>query len=332
MTRLALLAALLLPVGAALAHPLAPGLLQIEQVAPTRHAVLWRTPVVRAGAQTVAPRLPAGCTSVAPPVMQPGSAEVMTTRWLAECPGGLAGQILTVDGLAGSGINVIVRVVNLDGAEQQALLGADAPAVTVQFAGPPVLAHYFALGAEHLAGGLDHVLFLCGLFLLSGAGAGGWARARALLVTATAFTAGHSVTLGATALGYVPLPQAIAETLIAATVLALALELAQPASAHAGMLRRRPVAMAGAFGLVHGLGFAGALRDVGVPPPDLPMALLGFNLGIELAQLALLAALWLLAHVGRALPAPRGAPAVPAYLIGSLAACWLLERSAGLLA
>jgi len=332
MTRLGVLAALLLPVGAALAHPLAPGLLELEQVGPTRYAVLWRTPVVRAGAQTVAPRLPAACASVSPPVTQPGSAEVMTTRWLAECPEGLGGQVLTVDGLAGSGINVIVRVVNRDGAELQALLGADAPAVTVQFAGAPAFTHYVALGAGHLAGGLDHVLFLLGLFLLSGAVAGGRERARALLVTATAFTAGHSVTLGAAALGFVPLPQAVAEALIAATVLALALELARPATARAGLLRRRPAAMAGAFGLVHGLGFAGALREIGVPPADLPLALLGFNLGIELAQLALLAALWLVAGAARTLPAPRAAHAAPAYLIGSLAACWLLERSVGLLA
>lgn len=337
MKRLAALLALMLPL-AAPAHPLAPGLLELTEVGPARYAALWRTPVVRAGALTVEPRLPAGCVALAPPSLQPGSAEVLTARWLVECAGGLDGKAVAVDGLPGSGINVILRVVARDGTEFKALLGADRPAATVRHAGEPTFTRYLALGAEHLAGGLDHVLFLVGLFLLVGTrpGRDAW---RPLLVTVTAFTVGHSVTLAAATAGLAPLPQAVAEWLIAGTVLALALELSRPGGAAAGaapgaasLLRRRPASMAAAFGLVHGLGFAGALREAGLPAGDVPLALLAFNIGIELAQLALVAALWLGAQALRAVPAARAAPALPAYVIGSMAACWLLERSAGLLA
>jgi hypothetical protein len=351
MKRLVAALALLLPLEAT-AHPLAPGLLELTQVAPTRYAVLWRTPVVRSGAITVEPRLPTECIATAPPSVQPGSAEVMTARWLVECAGGLEGKTLAVDGLPGSGINVIVRVAGQDGSVFQALLGADQAAVIVNLAAEPVFRHYVALGAEHLLAGLDHVLFLLGLFLLVGAApvgappvgaahvgaAHGREALRKLMFTVTAFTAGHSITLGAVTVGFGPLPQAVAETLIAATVLVLALELsrpwAAPTSAGVGLslLRRRPALMAAVFGLIHGLGFAGALREIGLPAQDLPLALLGFNVGIELGQLALVAALWLGAQALRARPVPRAAHAVPAYLIGSMAACWLLERAAGLLA
>jgi hypothetical protein len=331
MKRLIAALALLLPLGAA-AHPLAPGLLELTQVGPTRYAVLWRTPVVRSGAITVEPHLPSECIATAPPTVQPGSAEVMTARWLVECAGGLEGKALAVDGLPGSGINVIVRVVPRDSAEGpvfQALLGADQSAVALMPITERVFARYLALGAEHLGAGADHLLFLLGLFLLVGA------DARKLVVTVTAFTVGHGLTLVAVTLGFVPLPQAVAEALIAATVLALAVELSRAwtaPAAHPSLLRRRPALMAGVFGLIHGFGFAGALREVGLPMQEVPLALLGFNVGIELAQLALVAALWLAARALRARPVPRAAHALPAYFIGSMAACWLLERAAGLLA
>jgi hypothetical protein len=215
--------------------------------------------------------------------------------------------------------------------EFKALLGAGEPSATVAAAPEPVFARYLELGAQHLLGGLDHLLFLLGLFLLA-------PSLRVLVATVTAFTAGHSVTLSLAALGLVPIGQGPAELLISATVLVLGLELARPTpvgAAHGrdSFLRRKPWLMAAVFGLVHGLGFAGALREIGLPAQDLALSLFAFNLGIELAQLALIGAMLLGAAAWRRLPAaPRFAPAIPAYVVGSMAVCWLLERSVTLLA
>jgi len=335
---LMLIAAVLAPMGAAVAHPLAPGLLELTEVAPARYAVLWRSSVVRARSGQVEPRLPDECTRVSEPDVRLESGEAQVARWVVQCgPGGLAGRTLAIDGLEGSGINVIVRVVAPGQPEFKALLGAGEPSATLATAPEPVFARYLELGAQHLLGGLDHLLFLLGLFLLV-------PSLRVLVATVTAFTAGHSVTLSLAALGWVPIGQGPAELLISATVLVLGLELARPAAvvtpflvgaAHGrdSFLRRKPWLMASVFGLVHGLGFAGALREIGLPPQDLALSLFAFNLGIELAQLALIGAMLLGAAAWRRLPAaPRFAPAIPAYVVGSMAVCWLLERSVTLLA
>src|SRR6185295_4271413 len=141
-----------------------------------------------------------------------------------------------------------------------------------------VAASYLRLGIEHILTGFDHLLFVLGLCLLI-------AGRRPLLWTLTAFTAGHSVTLSLAALGFVHVPQAPAEAAIAVTIVILARELARP-STTPRLLRRRPWAMAALFGLLHGLGFAGALADIGLPAGDIPLALFSFTVGIEIGQIA----------------------------------------------
>lgn len=320
MKQLLLALLLLLPVLRAEAHPLAPGLLELRQTAPERYAVLWRTSVARAGSAAVEPRLPDTCRALSQAAPRIERGEALVARWLVECPGGLDGAALAVDGLDGSGINVIVRVVPQDRPVFQALLGADAPAVTVALDDSGVFTRYLALGAQHFAGGFDHVLFVIGLFfLVSGT--------RALVTTVTAFTVGHSATLCLATLGHAPLPQAAAEILVAASLLWLGSEVLYNTK------RSWTPYLAGAFGLVHGLGFAGALREAGLPAGEVPLALLAFNAGIELAQLALVAALaaGALAWRRAGTPAVPG-PALAGYVTGTMAVCWLLERSAALLA
>lgn len=318
--------ALLLPMEAALAHPLAPALLELQEVAPARYAVLWRTSVSRAGPAIVAPRLPAGCMAVSEPRPRIEDGEALVSRWLVQCAAGLDGAVLAVDGLAGSGINVIARVVARDGAEAKALLGADQPSFTVLPAKAAVFGPYFALGVSHLFRGYDHLLFLLGLVLL----VRGW---RALALTVTAFTLGHSLTLALAALGRIPPMAGAAELAIAGTLLVLALDLARPAGSPPTLLRRRPWLAAGGFGLVHGLGFAATLAGIGLPAAAIPLSLLAFNLGIEAAQLAVVAALLAAGALLAKAPARAAAAAaqLPACVIGSLAVCWCLERSAGLL-
>jgi hydrogenase/urease accessory protein HupE len=222
---------------------------------------------------------------------------------------------------------VLVRLFFRDGRLVQGVLTEDAPELTVP-AEPrrlDVVAAYGRLGVHHILTGLDHLAFVLGLLLLVGG--------RSFLPAVTAFTLGHSVTLALAVLGLVAVPQRPVEVLIAASVFVLAVELARDGQAPRSLLARRPWVMACAFGLLHGFGFAGALADIGLPEGDIPLALGSFNVGIELGQIAVV----LLALA--AARAVRGAVAgggrwwrmIPAYAIGSVAFCWMLERVAVLL-
>jgi hydrogenase/urease accessory protein HupE len=249
--------------------------------------------------------------------------KALVTRWSVDCGrSGLTGAEIEVAGLAAVGSDVLLRVIRADGSAVRAVLRPDAPAFRLPRGQRPidVAGGYLALGVEHLLTGADHLLFLLGLLLLV-------RERKKLLATVTAFTLGHSVTLSLAALGVVHIPSAPAEAAIAFSILVLAVELARE---RPGALSRRPWAMAAAFGLLHGLGFAGALAEVGLPAREIPLALVSFNTGIELGQIAFLAVVFLglllLRPAARRLPA--WSTAVPVYAIGSLAAYWVIERVA----
>lgn len=310
----------------ALGHPLAPSLLEIEEEEPGRAVVAWKTPALRVPGAELRPVLPSDCIATSEPVTTAGPVDLMM-RWAISCgSASLVGQRIAVAGIAESRADVLLRVRLADGRRFLRVLRPDRPAFVVPERDPPVRVvwSYGRLGVEHILSGLDHLLFVLGLVLLVG-------RGRRLLWTVTAFTLGHSVTLSLAVLGFVHVPPAPVEALIASSILVLAVELARPrAAAPPTLLRRFPWAMAFVFGLLHGLGFAGALAAVGLPPGDIPLALFSFNLGIEVGQVAFIAA----ALVTGALVAPlAGRVAVPVawvppYVIGSLAAYWLFERVA----
>ena len=312
---------------AAFAHPLAPALLELREQQPNEYRVLWRSSLARVSGSAPRPRLPVSC-EFAGTIVSEDLDGARSERWPMRCQNSLVDQELRVEGLEGSGINVIVRLVDLEGRVQQALLSDRETAYRVRAAQdpPPVFSGYLVLGVEHLLFGLDHVLFVAGLVLLI-------RQPRRLLLTVTAFTLGHSLTLGLSALRLLWVPQALTEFAIAVSILLLACELVRSSEAPAGWMRRWPGAMAVVFGLLHGLGFAGALAEIGLPEGEIPLALFAFNLGIELGQLLLVAVLlFVLALLDRA-PTLHGrglARALPAYLIGSLAAYWCLERAGGL--
>ena len=183
-----------------------------------------------------------------------------------------------------------------------------------------VFVDYLTIGFEHILSGADHLLFVFGLFLLCGA-------VGPLVKTITSFTVGHSITLSLAALGYTNLPSGPIEVLIAASVLALAVELARHTD-RPTLMRRYPWPMALLFGLLHGMGFAGALREVGLPQGEIPMALFSFNVGIELGQLVFVLGLALGAAVLRRIALPLPMPQrVAVYVMGSLAAFWTIERT-----
>lgn len=334
------------------AHPLAPALLELRELDAGRHAVLWRTSVARARGTDVQPQLPAHCRTLSAPAVSTEDNQSLVLRWQVDCGAtGLAGQPIRIRGLEHAPINVILRVQDRDGAVATTLLDRDMPVqlLPAPQTPPPVFRHYLVLGVEHLLLGLDHLLFVLGLVLLmrqrrgiagdarGNAGAADHAHGlRSLVVTVTAFTLGHSVTLALATLGFVRINPALTELAIALSILVLALEITRPRPD--SWMRTRPWLMALSFGLLHGLGFAGALAEVGLPQGEIPLALLAFNLGIELGQLLLVATIlaiaWLWQRVAtQALRRADGLLSVllPSYLIGSLGAYWCIERSLSLL-
>ena len=229
---------------------------------------------------------------------------------------------ITFDGLSLTLIDTLVRVAYLDGSISSQVARAREPTVQLSQAERTGLnlGGYFMLGVEHILSGFDHLLFVLCLVLL----APHWV---ALLKNITAFTLAHSLTLALAALGLVHVPQAPIEATIALSILFLARELARPESIN-GWARQRTWAVAFAFGLLHGFGFAGALSEVGLPAGEVPQALLLFNLGVEAGQLTFIAvafpALGLLARWP--LLQRRWLAPLPVYAIGSVAGMWWLQR------
>ena len=319
---------LLLGAGLARAHPLAPALLELREHAGGRVEVKFKTPAKRLPGTNLVPLLPEFCSTTAFPTVEREGTGVVE-RYAVACNASLAGARIGIRGLEASGTDALLRVELADGRHIQSVLRSSEPSVVIprQPSRLGVLRDYVRLGVEHIASGLDHLLFVFGLLVLVAA------RTGPLLKTVTAFTVGHSVTLSLAVLGFVAFPSGLVELAIAGSIFVLGAELAQAPGGAPGRLRRFPWAMAGAFGLLHGFGFAGALAEVGLPSGEIPLALFAFNVGIELGQLVfiglVLAAWRLVARVQ--VPLPSWSSALPAYGIGCLAAYWCIERAAGLI-
>jgi hydrogenase/urease accessory protein HupE len=325
----ALLTLLLVLPSVARAHPLAPCVLDVRETKGGRADVGWKTPLIRARGTDLEPVLPARCTPVGRRTTSEEGGGVWT-RWTVDCgAGGLVGEQIGIGGPGSLELAAIVRVTLADGRLVQGVVSPTHPFLTV----PPhprvldVARDYVRLGIVHILTGPDHLLFVFGLLLLAG-------TARRLLGTVSAFTLGHSVTLTLAALGLIDVPARLIEVAIATSVLALAVELARRPVGPT-LMRRYPWAMAAAFGLLHGLGFAAALREAGLPTGEIPLALFSFNLGIELGQIVFVLGVLVLARGAGRLERPERMRAwmrrVPVYGMGSLAGYWWIERALALL-
>ena len=328
-------AALLVALGSAAsasvarAHPLDPALLQVRETAPGLFDVVWKTS--RSASGSLDPELPERCH---PRTSRSAHSDARSVawRWSVACgTESLVGARFAVHGLDAQNGEALLRLELLDGRRVQAVLRPDHADLTVpaRDSALDVMASYGVLGVEHILGGFDHLLFILGLVLLIGG-------RRAILSTMTAFTAGHSVTLALAALGLVDVPTQMIEVMIAASIVVVALELAGARAASdrvptPSLLRRRPWLVAFGFGLLHGFGFAGALAQVGLPHGDIPPALLAFNVGIELGQIAFATAILLIVA---ALPRRWHAASrlAAAYAIGGFAMLWVFERALPILA
>ena len=323
----ALLCALLSPLliaELAHAHPLAPALFELSEAANGQVDVLWKRSSLAVPGSRIEPVAPPDC-----PVVEETRAEkqgvAVLLRWRIDCgETGLVGRTVRVDGLGPAKIDTLVRIELADGRQIQRVLRRAEPEMVVPAKASrwQVFLDYMKIGFDHILSGADHLLFVFGLFLLC-------ATTKALIQTVTSFTVGHSITLSLAALGYANLPSGPIEVLIAASVLVLAVELARE-EAEPTLMRRYPWPMALVFGLLHGMGFAGALREVGLPQGEIPIALFSFNVGIELGQLAFVLVLAACVPLLRRLPIPLP-HRVAVYAMGTMAAFWMFQRIAGVL-
>ncbi len=184
---------------------------------------------------------------------------------------------------------------------------------------------YTMLGIEHILSGIDHLLFVLGLLWIVRGG-------MQLVKTITAFTVAHSITLGLATFGFVNLPPGPVEACIALSIVFLGVEILHARQGRPGLTYRFPWVVAFGFGLLHGLGFAGALSEIGLPQSEIPLALLFFNVGVEIGQLLFVLVFLALRWVVRKLPVtlPEPARAIPGYALGTVAALWFLERVTGM--
>jgi hydrogenase/urease accessory protein HupE len=316
--RLLLLLLLAVP---AQADELRPGYLELTQQSTQQWKIVWKAPVLGGLAASAAPLLPAYCTVT---MDRPNlSAGALVAGGRADGSRSLAGATVGLSGLEPGATDTLLRIAPLGRPVQTArLLPGQATAIVAAVPdGWQVARTYFDIGVEHIIGGFDHLLFVVALVLLLQRG---WP----VVAAATAFTIAHSITLAGTTLGLFGLPQAPVEAVIALSIIFLAVEIVKVQPSQHRLSQRWPWLVAFLFGLLHGFGFAGALREIGLPQTDVPLALLSFNLGVEAGQLAIIAvATAVLTGLRRLSPSGlRPAVLLSAYAIGSIASFWFLER------
>lgn len=304
------------------ADELRPGYLELTEQSAGVWQLGWKLPYTTPPTTTPPlPRFPEVCELVGAPEIGAANAAVIGSAIL-ECSAPLGGQTVAMPGLIGNA-DMLVRVQPLGETAQALRLTAAAPSaeIAVQPDTWQVLQTYFVLGVEHILAGWDHLLFVIALVLLIGH----W---RSVILAATAFTLSHSITLASAALGYVGLPQAPVEALIALSILFLALEIIRPDNGTPTLTRRFPWVVAFLFGLLHGFGFAGALNAIGLPEGDVIAALLAFNIGVEAGQLFVIGGLLLTLAALRRFAPLAAVPVVrcSAYVIGITGAYWLVDR------
>lgn len=327
----ALLSVLLVLASAPLrADEIRPALLQLTETQPTVFDVVWKVPARSVGGgEGLRLTLDVQFDSDTEALSSPQSGFVdgnYVQRWRIQRPGGLAGITIGIDGLSRTSVETLLRIEYLDGSALIHRILPDAPHYRV--AEPPglsqVIATYTVLGIEHILLGIDHLLFVLVLLMLV-------RNLHKLVWTITAFTAAHSITLSLAALDVIRIPVPPVEACIALSIVFVAAEIIRSQQGHPGLAQRSPWLVAFAFGLLHGLGFAAALGEIGLPQTDIPAALLFFNIGVEVGQLLFVAAFLCLAWVLKfsQLRVPVFIRQLPAYGIGSLAAFWTIERTLG---
>jgi len=311
----------------AAAHEARPAYMQVTEVAPQRYEILWRTPVLSGMRLPVVLRVPEGTRNITEPVVHELS-DSLVERRIIETSGSLTGTRIDIVGLQATITDVLVRVQMLDGNFSTTLVRPSKPWIEIATSRSrlEVATAYLMHGIEHILFGYDHLLFVLALILIV-------RRGRLLLITVTAFTVAHSITLSLAILGVVHVPGPPVEATIALSILLLACEIIRSDRGQPSLTAQWPWLVAFSFGLLHGFGFASALTEIGLPQGDIPLALFAFNVGVEAGQLIFIAvvlgALWCARWIKFPAFVERQARTVATYAIGIMAAYWFIERLAG---
>lgn len=320
---LVLLLAALGPGGAVIAHEIRPAYLEITEHSNGRADVLWKQPAQGEVAVALQPHIGALIDR------RPQRVEVTNSFGIAHWHNidlggrGLDGREIRIEGLERTITDVLVVVKFADGDSQQAVLTPTAPTMAIDAHAGAAVGAYLMLGIEHILTGADHLLFVFGLILLSDS-------LGSLIRTITAFTIAHSITLALTALHLLQVDPALVEAMVAFSIVFLAVELMRKLRGADGIAIRYPWLIAFGFGLLHGAAFAGALKEIGLPQNNIPMALFLFNLGVEIGQLLFVAAVAAIFLALRRMRIPdrarQLARPVAAYAIGAFSMYWFLDR------
>jgi hydrogenase/urease accessory protein HupE len=311
--------------GLAAAHESRPAYLEIKETLPDRYELLWRTPMLAGIRLPIVLQLPHDVKTVKGPITQELADSLLERRTIETGPNGFAGKRIEFPGLQLTITDVLVRVETLDGLSRTMI--ARPPQPWIELAPSQtrwdVAATYAVEGIRHILFGADHLLFVLGLLLIVSSG---WM----LVKTVTAFTVAHSVTLAIATLGYATMPMLPLNAAIALSILFLGPEIVRTWRGETSFTIRHPWVVAFAFGLLHGFGFATALTSAGLPRQALPSALLSFNVGVEIGQLAFIALILALRRSFEILEIawPRWVARLPGYSVGTLGAFWAIQRIA----
>ncbi len=311
---------------AARAHVFDPALLQLDEQPDGQVLVTWKA---SSSASALQPQLPDWCIPEGP-VRTRAVGRASVAGWRVDC-GAQGLTHVSVQGIQAGSRDVLVRVALADGQTRTAVLRSDADRFSIApeelgepgaVVGLSAFPAYVTVGVSHILGGWDHLLFVLALLLLIS----GWRR---LLLAVTAFTVAHSATLALATFGLVTLPAPPVEAVISLSIVLLAAELLR-SEGRPSLARRWPASIALVFGLVHGLGFAGALSEIGLPVGERPLALFGFNVGVELGQLVFVAVvLAAIALLRDRVPYAASVRTAAAYGMGTAASFWTIQRVVG---
>jgi hypothetical protein len=307
------------------AHESRPAYLEIKETAPGQFSVLWRTPVLAGMRLPIVLKLPQGVKNLKEPAVQELTDSLVERRWIDAGPNGLARKRIEIAGLQFTITDALVRVELLDGRTMQTIARPSQPWIEIPASQSrwEVMGTYIVEGIRHILFGADHLLFVLGLLLIVG-------NAWMLVKTITAFTVAHSITLAVATLGDAQAPALPLNAAIALSILFLGPEIVRVWRGETSFTIRHPWVVAFAFGLLHGFGFATAMTSAGLPRQELPLALLSFNVGVELGQLGFVALVLAMRHSFRVLEVrwPRWVQALPGYTVGTLGAFWTIQRVA----
>lgn len=307
------------------AHEIRPARLQITQQSDSTYSIFWKLPAIQQGVLKLKPILEFDHKVIhRDPGRDLGDAYIES--WIIQTPELSEESRITIEGLTNTITDVFVTTQTLDGESASFIIRPDQPYFTLQqhVKTSQKLMDFVVLGVEHIWLGYDHLLFvLCLLWLITGF--------RKLIKTITAFTIAHSITLAASSLGWMKLPGPPVESIIALSIVFLAVEIIKHRRGQEVYTSRYPWIVALVFGLLHGFGFAGALSEIGLPPNDIALSLIGFNAGVEIGQIIFVMVILLTIKVINTLfhKIPRWIPTTAVYAIGSLSSYWLIERVAG---